>query len=130
MSVDFRTACRWCRCRGSRKPEAAGWPVLSEASQPIWWVSSNGKEQSGAHRGTTSLRQAQHAHLSERVRQACQGLARQEQAVRLLGQTGVSHAAVWRRVLLGGGAGGQPFQLSSRMLEVNGWLDILLLSRP
>lgn len=73
---------------------------------------------------------AAHTQLNERARQARQQLAPQEQAVRSLEQTVTSHAAVLRRVLLDGGDNDQPLQLSSRMLDVNGWLDVLLPPRP
>ncbi|CAM5649691.1 hypothetical protein SPILM97S_06757 [Streptomyces pilosus] len=68
--------------------------------------------------------------LNGLIREARQRLTRQEQTVHTLEQTVTGHAAVLRRVLLGGGVDGQPLQLSSWTLDVNGWLDVLLPARP
>ncbi|MFI6624297.1 hypothetical protein [Streptomyces sp. NPDC050528] len=73
---------------------------------------------------------AAHTLLTERARQTREQVVSQEQAVRALEQTVTSHAAVLRRVLLGGGDNDQPLNLSSWMLDVNGWLDVLLPPRP
>ncbi|MFE4830698.1 hypothetical protein [Streptomyces sp. NPDC056672] len=73
---------------------------------------------------------AAHTQLKEQAHRARQQLAPQERAVRSLEQTVTSHAAVLRRVLLGGGDDDQPLNLSSWMLDVNGWLDVLLPPRP